>query len=85
MNTISPEDTLDAEIEAYDAMRGSLEAKHTGKWVLFKDRKLIELYPSFEAAAQSAVRLYGRGPYLIRQVGAQPLVLPASVMYQPIG
>jgi hypothetical protein len=27
------------------------------------------------------VQKFGSGPYLIRQVGASPIVLPASVMY----
>ena len=79
-----PESGLKPEIEAYEAMRDELESAHTGEWVLVKDRKLTGIYPSFEAAAQSAVKLYGRGPYLIRQIGAQPLILPASVMYQMI-
>jgi hypothetical protein len=80
-----PEDGLELEIEAYAAMRERLEAKHTGKWVVLKDRKLIDLYDSFELAAQNAVQRFGRGPYLIRQVGAQPVVLPASLMYQTVG
>jgi hypothetical protein len=80
-----PESGLQSEIKAYDAMRQDLESKHTGKWVLFKGGKLINLYESFDSAAQEAVRKYGRGPYLIRQVGAPPVVLPASLMYHVIG
>jgi hypothetical protein len=76
------EDGLNAEIEEYEAMRADLESKHTGEWVLLKNRKVIGFYDSMERAAQDAVRLYGRGPYLIRQVGAPPVTLPASVMYQ---
>jgi hypothetical protein len=26
---------------------------------------------------------FGAGPYLIRQIGAPPVTLPASVMYHP--
>ena len=72
---------LTKEIEAYKKMQPELEAKHTGKWVLIHDEKLIDIYESFEIAAESAVHLFGSGPYLIRQVGAPPMVLPASVMY----
>jgi hypothetical protein len=81
----TPESDLQSEIETYEAIQADLEAKHTGKWVLLKDRKLIDVYDSFETAAQNAVRLYGRGPYLIRQVGAPPVILPASLMYQMSG
>jgi hypothetical protein len=86
MNTATfPEDGLESEIDAYETMREDLETKNTGKWALVKNRKLVDLYDSFELAAQDAVRRYGRGPYLIRQVGAQPLILPASLMYRPVG
>jgi hypothetical protein len=73
---------IDREIAAYDAIRNDLEARHMGKWVLLHDCKLIEVYDSFENAAEDAVRRFGSGPYLIRQVGAPPVSLPASVMYR---
>jgi len=72
---------LSKEIKAYEKMREDLESKHTGKWVLIQDEKLVGVFESFESAAEEAVRLFGKGPYLIRQVGAPPIVLPASVMY----
>ena len=74
---------LDSEIAAYGKIQAKLEAEHTGKWVLVHDGSLIDLYDAFEAAAEDAVKRFGRGPYLIRQVGAPPVTLPASVMYVP--
>jgi hypothetical protein len=41
-------------------------------------------FESFDEAAKTAVHRFGRGPYLIRQVGAGPITLPASVMYRPV-
>ena len=70
-------------IAAYDQMKHDLELKHMGKWVLFYDSKLIAFFDSMEDAATEAVRQFGRGPYLIRQVGSPPVILPASVMYHP--
>lgn len=72
---------INDDIAAYNVMRQELETNHTGKWVLFHDRILVSMHDSFEAAAEEAVRKFGRGPYLIRQIGAPPVVLPASVMY----
>ena len=72
---------LEKEIAAYEKMRADLESKHTGQWVLVKDEMLVGLYEDFETAAADAVKRYGRGPYLIRQVGAPPVTLPASVMF----
>ena len=72
---------LDTELEAYERMRPDLEVKHTGKWVLVHNGQLIKVFDDFEATAEEAVRRFGRGPYLIRQVAAPPVTLPASVMY----
>lgn len=69
-------DSLTKDIEAYESMREKLEAEHVGEWVLIQDRKLIGLYISFEKAAEDAVRRFGAGPYLIRQIGAPPIKLP---------
>ena len=72
---------LDREIAAYDAMRASLENEHMGQWVVVREEQLVGLYPSFEDAARVAVERFGRGPYLIRKIGAAPVALPASVVY----
>ena len=72
---------IDKEIAVYETMREDLEAHHMGEWIVIRDGKLIGTYASFENAASDAVSRFGRGPYLIRQVGAPPITLPASVMY----
>lgn len=64
-------------------MQQELEEKHMGKWVLVHEGKLISIYDSFDKAATDAVAKFGRGPYLIRQVGAPAVSLPASVMFRP--
>ena len=71
------------DIAAYETMQQELESRHTGKWVVLHDRELVAVYDSFEDAAADAVSRFGRGPYLIRQIGAPPLTLSASVMYHP--
>lgn len=72
---------LDREIAAYETMRADLENRHMGEWVLVYNESLIGVYPSFDDAAQVAVQAFGRGPYLIRQIGAPPITMPASVVY----
>jgi hypothetical protein len=74
---------VQTEIVAYEKMQSDLESKHTGHWVVVNDSQLIGVYDTFEAAAEDAVKKFGRGSYLIRQVGAPPITLPASVMYHP--
>ena len=72
---------LDIDIAAYNERRADLVAKHNGQWVLFYQGKLIGLFDSLESAAETAVSRFGRGPYLIRQIGAPDFTIPASVMY----
>ena len=76
--------TLSENIETYDGMLGVLETEHWGKWVVFYDRELVKVDESFQKVAEFAVVNYGRGPYLIRQVGEPPLTLPSSVRFHPI-
>ena len=73
---------LDREIEAFDRMKPDLEQHHMGKFVVIRDAALIGAFDTLDAAATEAVRQFGRGPYLIRQVGAPPPTLPASVLFR---
>ena len=75
--------TLTGEIAAYERMRSELETDHLGKWAIVRDEVLVGLYDTFEEAASYAVEQFGRGPYLIREIGAPPVTLPASVLYRP--
>jgi hypothetical protein len=77
------QDQLAKEIAAYEAQLSDLEKNHPGKFVVFKDEKLVGAWDTLNAAASAAVAQFGRGPYLIRQVGAPPPTLPASVFFRP--
>ena len=61
-----------------------LNEHHKDKWVVFHDKDFIGAFDTLENAAAEAVRRFGRGPYLIRQVGAPRSAPPVSVMYRPI-
>lgn len=76
--------TIESEIAAYETMQGELEAKFLDKWVVVNGGKLAGVFEAFEEAAAHAVAQFGRGPYLIRQVGQKPTVLPASVVYSQV-
>lgn len=75
---------LSVQIAKYESMQAALEADHAGKWVVLYDEELIGAFRTFEDAAEEAVRRFGRGPYLIRQVGAPAMTLPPSLLYRPI-
>jgi hypothetical protein len=73
---------LEKEIAAFNAQRDDLERKQNGKWVVFHDATIAGVFDSFSDAAKDAVEKFGRGPYLIRQVGASESAIPASIMYR---
>ncbi len=75
---------LSKEIAAYDRMRSYLETDYFGKWVVVHDEQLVGAYETFQDAAHTAMERFGRGPYLIRRVGAPPLTLPSSALYRPV-
>jgi len=73
--------TLLEEIDAYDRMRDVLETQYLGKWVVIRDGEIQASCDEFRDAARDAMRRFGRGPYLIRRVGAGPISLPSSLAY----
>lgn len=73
---------LAEEIKAFETLRAELEKNHMGKFVVFKGNDFIGAWDTLDAAAIEAVARFGRGPYLIRQVGAPPLTMPASVLFR---
>lgn len=85
LNAQQLEASIQDEIKAYEALQDELEATHRGEWILMKDRKQIGLFSSFEQAAAEGLRLYGRGSYLIREIGAEPIRLPVSVIHHQYG
>lgn len=76
--------SLEAEIAAFEQMKVDLETEHKGKWAVVRDGHLVGTFDTLDNAAEEAVRQFGRGPYLIRQIGAPPVTLPASVLFRPV-
>lgn len=76
--------TLSENIDAYEEVRNSLEADQRGRYVVFYDGGMRGDFPDFNEAMNFACQRWGRGPYLVRQVGRPPFVLPASIQYRRI-
>ena len=84
MNPDIPE-SLRAEIAAYQQQLPTLQQHHAGKFVIFRDGSMQGVFDTFDAAAREAIRQFGDGPYLIRQVADERVMpLPASVAYRPL-
>ena len=72
---------IEKEVIAYEHLREMLEADHMGEWVVVHDEELVGTYETFTIAADDAAQKFGNGPYLIRQVGAEPTRLSSTIMY----
>jgi hypothetical protein len=78
-----PSDTpLRAELEAFESRKPELEKAYPLKFVVFKGSEFVGAWDTLDAAAAEAAVRFGRGPYLIRQVGAPHATLPASVLFR---
>ena len=64
---------LDQEIATYERLREWLEAEHHSEWAVIHGETYVGAYATFDEAVREAVRRFGRGPYLIREIGAPPL------------
>ena len=74
---------LEQNIEAYEAMRETLDKHYLHKFVVFHNAEFVDSFDSFHNAASEAVHRFGHGPYLIRQVGApRRIAMPASVAFR---
>jgi hypothetical protein len=71
---------LETEIRAYEKNYTELERVYNGKYVIFREEELVGAFDDLDAAAEEAISRFGKGPYLIRQVGAPPIVPPAWVL-----
>ncbi len=70
------------EYAVYEDKRAELEAEFMGKWVVICGDDFLEVYETFQVAADQAAQKFGRGPYLIEEIGRDHAArLPTSVMY----
>ena len=74
--------TLKENMAAYEAMQDDLELDYFGKWVIFYNEEMAGTYETSGDAVDDALARFGRGPYLIKQVGETPLTLPPYVLYR---
>ena len=77
------EKALEKNLEAFRREADDMKRHHLGKWVLFHEGEFINAFDTLDNVASEAVRRYGRGPYLIKQVGdPEEMKMPASVMFR---
>lgn len=56
------------ELATYRRLWPTLVSRYLGKQVLIRGEKLVGSYPDYASALREATRLFGTGPFLIREV-----------------
>lgn len=74
---------LSREIAAYEAEREELERAHLGEFAVFYNGTRFGVFTDFQAAADAAVGKFGRGPYLIREIGSPQFEVPSLFTFVP--
>ena len=78
---VSSMGVLQTEISLHETMLSDLERDHYREWVLIRGAEFVGTFASFEEAGSEAVKRFGRGPCLIRKIGAPPLSLPPTAQH----
>ena len=79
------DDALRKNMEAFDGQADWLAEHHNGKFVIYCEATFVASFDTFDAAAREAIRRFGQGPYLIRQVGCpREFPMPASVAFSRV-
>ena len=71
--------TLSENIAEYEKMQARLEAEHWGEHVVFYNREFRGAFKEVYDAIVFAYEQWGRGPYLIREVGRPTLISVPTV------
>ena len=79
-----PETVLSVETEVYNNLRDSLEREHRLEWIVIYKTEVVGFYEDFQLAAVAAIEKHGRGPYLIKQIGAPEMPLNLSLFNKPM-
>ena len=75
---------LSLETKIFERHKAEFERDHRWEWIVIHGDDYVEFFEDFQVAAQTAVARFGRGPYLIRQIGVPTPSLPASVLFRPV-
>ena len=75
---------LERENATYERLRPSLEAEHHSEWALIRGETYFGAFPTFDDALREAARRFGRGPFLIREIGAPLLRFPGTVIHRTL-
>lgn len=75
---------LEQETAIFESRRAEFEKDHNKEWVVIHREEVAGFFTDLQEAAEAAVSRYGRGPYLIKQVGEPDTPIPLSLFQRPM-
>jgi len=62
---------LEQELEFFESKRSEWVRNYEGKFVLIKEKELIDVFNAFDDAYKAGVRKFGNQPFLIKRVSKE--------------
>ena len=75
---------LERETAIFESRRAEFEKDHYMKWVVIYGEEVAGFFSDLQEAAEVAIDRYGRGPYLIKQIGEPDSPIPLSLFHRPM-
>ena len=75
---------LASENRLYESLKEQFEKEHDKEWVVIHGDEVVGFFPGLEEAADAAIERFGKGPYLIQQIGVPDPPLPLSMFTKPL-
>ena len=75
---------LVVETDLYKQRMEEFVQEHNMEWVVIHKKEIVGFYQDFQEAAANAIQRFGRGPYLIKQIGAPEASIRPSVFTRPM-
>ena len=77
-------DKLVLETDLYKQREDEFVREHNMEWVVIHKKEIAGFYRDFQEAAANAIQRFGRGPYLIKQIGAPEATIGLPVFTRPM-
>ena len=75
---------LEQETAIFESRRDEFKRDHNMKWVVIHGEEVAGFFFDLQEAACVAVDRFGRGPYLIKQIGEPYTPVPPSFLERPM-
>jgi hypothetical protein len=63
---------LDRNLEAYERQLPELLLRHEGEFVLMQESRVVNFFPTYEAALEAGYAAFRRSPFFVSRIAPMP-------------